>query len=398
MTRLGLLSLLFLTACPLERLVSRPEDCPQGCFTADGRCVDGRSETACGAAGLACASCAVSDTCVEQTCRSLLVEQSLTWGPRFQSVGQKALASDVTRLTTLQPEDDARAGATPLLYGLRTAARDVVSLGTWDAFGAAVTTVTPAVAPGDEARPGLTFLDFFVGNRRLLMTGYAVDGAHRLFLYSTAPTERPVGTVVELVAGPFTATPIGDFFFLSAPGVMTGSGPGVYGFLDGPSLNSARGIAAYSPVASAGVGLMATAQSNIGLFGSFDTSTGQQRVRACTLAAYMDAYVAAANHSWPLDLQSCTLVYSGGAEVVSLSRAADGFAVLERSASAQALRFVPLLVTGTGAAQTVSAGPVELLADVSPLADVEGMLDYGDDVLVVVRTSAGRTVHRAARR
>ncbi len=397
--RLSVLVVLAVSACEGTRLVGLPENCPTGCYTASGECFAGNSETACGTGGGACGECALSEVCEAQACRPLpfVEHERLTWGPRFGSVGSAALPGDVTRLTTLQPEDDARASAEPVVYGLRAASRDLVTLGEWAALGATVTRVASAVAPGDETAQGLTFLDVFAGNRRLLMTGYAVGGAHRLSLHSTAPAQRPVGTTSEPVAGPFAAAPVGDFYFLSAPGVMSGSGPGVYGFLDGPSVNSARRVAAYPSSGSAGVGLMALATQNVGLFGAFDTATQAHAVHACTLAAYMGAYTSAANQPWPLSLQACPVVYRGGAEVAALARVAGGFAVLERSAEQQTVRYVPLVVTGTGSSQAVTAGPAELLAEAPNAAFVESMTDYGDDLLLVVRKSLGRTVERARR-
>ncbi len=395
----GLLLTTAATACEQSRLMTRPEDCLGGCYTKAGACVAGISETACGSGGLACSECALTDACVEKAChpQAFVENERITWGPHFASVGSKALPAEVSRLTTLQPENDQRVGATPVVYGLRPASRDLVSLGTWDGLGATVTRVSSAVGPADETAQSLTFLDVFAGNRRLLMTGYAVGSVHRLFLFSTDAAQRPVGRTTENVAGPFAATPIGDFYFLSAPGVMSASGPGVYGFLDGPSINGTRQVASYQPASAAGVGLMATAADDVGLFGAYDTSTHAHQVHACTLAAYMDAYTTAANQPWPLSLQACPVVYAGGAEATAIVRVAGGFAVLERGATTQTIRYVPLVVTGTGATQTVSAGPTEVLAEAPNAAVVESMTDYGDDVLLVVRNSLGRTVERAHR-
>lgn len=397
---LSVLLLTLASACGGTRLVGLPEACPTGCYAASGECVPGISETACGVGGGACGECALSEACVEQACRPLpFVElERLTWGPRFESLGSKPLPADVTRLTTLQPEEDARAAAQPVVYGLRAASRDVAALGDWASFGATLTRVASAVAPGDEAAPAVTFNDVFAGNRRLLLTGYAVGGAHRLFLHSTDPAQRPVGRTSEAVAGPFSAAPVGDFYFLSAPGLMSATGHGVYGFLDGPSLNSARRIAASPSPATAGPGLMALAQANVGLFGVFDTVSQRHEVHACTLDAYMGAYIAAANQPAPLGLHTCPVVYRGGAEAVALARVAGGFAVLERGAEAQRLLYVPLEVTGAGANQTVRAGEHEVLATAPNAAFIESLTDYGDDLLLVVRRSLGRDVERAHRR
>lgn len=388
----GLLLAVFAVACQTDRLVNRPEDCPEGCYTADDRCVAGRDETACGRGGLTCGDCGATGTCVDQACVDPLAASALRWAAGFEEVGREPLAGDVTKLTTLQPEEDARAGAEPLLYGLRAKSADIVSLGRFDALGESVTTVSSAVGPDDEGHD-VTFDDVFAGNRRLLMTGYVRGGAHRLFLYSTDTQARPVGTVSEAVAGGFAVAPMGDFFFLSAPGLMGLSGAGVYGFLDGPSINGARQLAAWPAVASTGPGLMATARGNVALFGARVEGQGTQRLYACTLTEAMDAFTEAANHPWNLALETCARVYEGGAGWRGLTRMADGFAVLE----GEALRFVALTVEGEGAAQRVTASQAVPLADAVTPATIEQVLDYGDDVLVVVRTPVGREVYRGHR-
>ncbi|MBL9038576.1 MAG: hypothetical protein JNG84_08700 [Archangium sp.] len=387
-------------ACDGPRLTTRPEDCPAGCFNEQGVCVDGRSETACGSGGATCGVCALSEACVDHVCKAeqFIENEKLTYTAGFQVVGDKPLAADVTRLTTLQLDDDMRPTMEPVVYGLRTEQKDIVSLGAWASFGDATTSVASAVAPGDAASATLTFNGVFTGNRWLVMTGYSVGaGTHRLFLHSTNTGSRPVGTTSESVAGPFAAAPMGDFYFLSAPGVMSQSGFGVYGFLDGPFINSTRRVAQYAPAATAGVGLMATAQKNIGLFGAYDTSTQQHVVVACTLAQWQDAYIAAANRPWALNLQSCPVVYAGGSETVALSRMSDGFAVLVRGATSQTIHYIPLVVTVNGQVQSVTTGPAQVVAEGPNAAFVELLTDYGNDLLVVVRGSLARTVQRVRR-